>query len=157
MNRLSIQPALSSDWPAFVGDVLAYQGWDNSALARRAGVDPSMVGRWLSGENLPTIESIRGVCRAAEVDIREGLIAAGLFTEVELSYVPDPEPDLSKVSDEALAAEGLKRMKRGRRKAALPVVEMVHSTHEQDGTVDMHVVRENGSSARSVDPSSSDG
>lgn len=131
MNKLVTRQHDHSSWPYFVADQLAYRGWDNSTLAAKAGVDRSMVGRWISGETKPTIDSIRGVCLAAKVDIREGLIAAGLFTEDELSYHPDPRPDFSKVSDDELLEEMRQRM--GRRGKRAEVVET--HTDASDGEV----------------------
>jgi hypothetical protein len=61
----------------------------------------------------PTIETIRAICDALHRDIREGLVAAGLFTAKELKLrEPVAGLDFTTVTDEELLAEVMRRMKR---------------------------------------------
>lgn len=83
-------------------------------MARAANIDRSLIGRWLNEGTQPSIESIRAVSRAFHRDIREGLVATGLFTDKEL-YIDGPaEPDMRLVDDDRLLNEVRRRMGRGR-------------------------------------------
>jgi len=124
-----------------VADLIAYTGWDSQTLGKLAGIDPSMVGRWVRGETQPGIESIRGVCKAAGLDIREGLVAAGMLTEDELHFEAQTkkiyEPDWRRISDEAFLAENHRRMRRH-----LHADADVHVTAEQSGVVNGYTIAE---------------
>lgn len=104
------QAPLDQGWPAFVQWYLDLTGWKGGTLASRAGIDRSLPGRWLSKENDPKVESIKLVCRALGVDCREGLIAAGFFTEQDLGY--GPNSDIKLFSERQLLAELSRRMNR---------------------------------------------
>lgn len=104
------QAPLDQGWPAFIKFYLDLTGWKGGTLASRAGIDRSLPGRWLSKENDPKVESVRQVCRALGVDCREGLIAAGFFTEQDLGY--GPNSDIKLFSERQLLAELSRRMNR---------------------------------------------
>lgn len=128
-------------WAHYVQTHLDSLGWTNSVLANAADIDRSLVGRWLDGSTQPTIESVRAVCRALHRDIREGLVAAGIFTEDEMKVSAPAAPDIRMISDEELLAEVGRRMARGRLRVAAAEVDVV-DVGEQTG-VDMGETEEN--------------
>ncbi len=50
-------------------------GLSQAALARQAGKPTSVIGRWERNEVKPSLETLREVIRACELDLRLGLIA----------------------------------------------------------------------------------
>lgn len=102
----------SARWAEWVQQHLDALGWTNIDLARAAGIDRSLIGRWLNDGTRPTIESIRAVCRAFHRDIRQGLIMAGLFTEAEMQTSAPAAPDVRLLGDEELLGEVRRRMRR---------------------------------------------
>jgi transcriptional regulator with XRE-family HTH domain len=100
----------ATGWGNYLQGQLASRGWSNSQLSDRADVNRSLIGRWLSGETLPEIDSIRRVCQALGTDIREGLIRAEIFTAREMNLTDDGRPDLTMIRDEDLVAELQRRL-----------------------------------------------
>ena len=79
-------------------------------LARTANIDRSLIGRWLNEGTVPSIDSIRAVSRAFRRDIREGLVATGLFTEEEMHFQTPTAPDLRMLGDDELLGEVRRRL-----------------------------------------------
>jgi transcriptional regulator with XRE-family HTH domain len=46
-------------------------GWNDSELGRRCKVAPSTVGRWLSGERYPSLETLETIGIAVEMTVSE--------------------------------------------------------------------------------------
>jgi len=105
-------PDGGSGWAEYVQTHLDALGWSNATLAAAAGLDRSLIGRWLNEGKLPSIESVRAVSRAFHRDIREGLIAAGYFTEDEMKVKAAQAPDIRLLDDDTLLDEVKRRMKR---------------------------------------------
>lgn len=99
-------------WGAYVQRQLDVRGWSNTDLATAGDFDRSLIGRWINEDKQATIESIRAVCKAFGRDIREGLIAAGLFTPAELRVSLPGPPDVGLLSDAELIMEVARRMNR---------------------------------------------
>lgn len=52
-----------------INEILREKGWSGSELARRAGLDRSLVSIWQSGRSSPTLVSLQKIARAAEIDV----------------------------------------------------------------------------------------
>src|SRR5690606_12973243 len=111
-SRDSAEPQGGSGWAEYVQTHLDALGWNNATLAAAARLDRSLVGRWLNEGKQPSIESVRAVAKAFHRDIREGLIAAGYFTEEEMKVSARQRPDLHLLDDDELLAEVKRRMSR---------------------------------------------
>ena len=111
-SRDSAEPQGGSGWAEYVQTHLDALGWNNATLAAAARLDRSLVGRWLNEGKQPSIESVRAVAKAFHRDIREGLIAAGYFTEEEMKVSAPQRPDLHLLDDDELLAEVKRRMSR---------------------------------------------
>jgi hypothetical protein len=112
-KRRPTGPAPPTRWGAYVQHHLDLRGWTNTDLAHAGDFDRSLVGRWINEDKQASIDSIRSVCRAFGRDIREGLIAAGLFEPDELRVAMAGTPDTGLLSDEQLLLEVAARMARG--------------------------------------------
>lgn len=117
---------MDQGWPAFIQFYLDLTGWKGGTLAARAGIDRSLPGRWLSGENAPKVESVRQICRALGVDCREGLIAAGFFTEKDLGY--GPSSDIRLFSERQILGELSRRMNLHRPQGPMANLQLVDET-----------------------------
>lgn len=100
------------DWASFLTYHLRELGWENTDLAEAIGIDRSQVSRWLRRESFPREASIRAVCRALRVDIRYGIVAAGMFTaeEMKLKARPSNRELLRTYKSEELTDELLRRV-----------------------------------------------
>jgi transcriptional regulator with XRE-family HTH domain len=114
-NDTVAAPRKWRDWAEYVRAHLDALEWSPSKFAQVSGLDRSMITRWLKRETEPAIDSIRAAARAFDRDIREGLVAAGFFTEEEMGFFRDEkiagEPDLRLVDDDDLLDELKRRMK----------------------------------------------
>lgn len=124
-------------WAEFLAKHLHELAWENLDLAKATGLDRSQVSRWLRHEGQPTPDSIRKVCKAFGVDIRRGIVAAGLFTadEMKLRSRPSNRELLSTCTAQELAAAVLDRMTGGGEAAAPPVVGQGTFTEQHRPTV----------------------
>lgn len=52
-----------------IDQILRENGWSASELARRAGLDRSLVSIWQSGRSSPTLVSLQKIARAAGVNV----------------------------------------------------------------------------------------
>lgn len=80
---------VSKKSPAGFGRYLARRmvarGYEsNSALGRDLGVNPSDIGRWISGETQPSVERLRKLAPVLDVPVLELLIEAGHITRREV-------------------------------------------------------------------------
>lgn len=65
-----------------------------SALAKRSGVDQSVISRWLNEGRTPQVEQLRKVAEPLGTDLRALLIAAGYASEQDLPQgAPVPTRD----------------------------------------------------------------
>ncbi len=61
----------------FFQEQMRRKGWNQSELAREIHTAPSVLGRWMSGENRPTTDKLRQVARGLRVDYGQLLERAG--------------------------------------------------------------------------------
>lgn len=102
---------IEDDWPAFLDRYMGELGWGNLDLARASGIDRSQVSRWRNGEGLPRNDKIRAVCSCLRLDIRYGIVAAGLFTAEEMKLRRPPVREaLRAATPEELTGELLGRV-----------------------------------------------
>jgi transcriptional regulator with XRE-family HTH domain len=100
-------------WADYLKSHLARLEWTNAYLADSAGLDRSLVGRWINEEAYPSVDSVRKVCRAIRRDIREGLEASGLLTRAELRRTGDTgKLELNMFDDDELLEEVRHRLTR---------------------------------------------
>ncbi|OPC81841.1 hypothetical protein B4N89_13645 [Embleya scabrispora] len=69
-------------------DLDSPRGGGRSQLAADAGMSASAVGRLLKAETMPDLDSMIGLARALDVDVREILIRSGKLTEEDLPLNP---------------------------------------------------------------------
>jgi transcriptional regulator with XRE-family HTH domain len=72
------------------------RGWNNSELARRANISPSMVSVVISGHSKPGINFCVGVARAFNMSPEQVQRLAGLIPPLP---APDDDPDLREIFD----------------------------------------------------------
>lgn len=118
--------ARSTRWWSWVQRWLDAYGWSPADLARAVkaetggdGPDESVIGRWKTRGATPTNENIRVVAKVLKRDVREALIASGLFTARELNAPwPDYRTLLASAPDEDFADEAQARLTRRRHSPA---------------------------------------
>ncbi len=72
----------------FFQEAMRRNGWNQSDLARAVHTAPSVVGRWLNGENRPTPDKLRQVATGLHVDYGTLLVRAGYLEETRSSRSP---------------------------------------------------------------------
>lgn len=72
----------------FFQEIMRRNGWNQSELARATHTAPSVVGRWLNGENRPTTEKLRQVASGLHVDYGTLLVRAGYLEETRNARSP---------------------------------------------------------------------
>lgn len=112
-NRRTKLPSHLRDWPSFIRYHMQSTGLKMTGLAQAAGINRSLIYRWLDDEGgiLPEVKSVRAICKALDIDARDGLIAAGIFTARELRYGAE-FMDITVFTDLELASETMRRMQR---------------------------------------------
>jgi transcriptional regulator with XRE-family HTH domain len=133
-------------WANYLRHHLARLEWTNADLADAAGLDRSLVGRWINGEAQPTVTSVRKVCKAIRRDIREGLEESGLLTRAELRRTGDTgKLELNMFNDDELLDEMRRRLIR---RPGAPVTPASSSTFsEASGGVSADWAEQNGDAA----------
>jgi transcriptional regulator with XRE-family HTH domain len=73
-------------WGRYVEETRAAIPMTVLELSAATGIDKAVILRWAhsAGPSTPTNETVRKVCAALGRPIREGLVAAGLFTHEEM-------------------------------------------------------------------------
>lgn len=82
----------STDFPAYLGRAIKAAGFDRPTFfARKAGIDPSVVFRWLSGEQRPSVASLERVAPILGVPVPE-LVAVAYPSAGDAAAKPtDPD------------------------------------------------------------------
>ena len=114
MKKRHTRPPELQSWKAFIQFHLKNNGLKPNQLAVASGLNRSLFYRWLDSNGdgaQPQVESIRAVCAALDVDAREGLIAAGYFTEAQLRY-GSAYVDLNQFTDLEMLSDLMRRMQR---------------------------------------------
>jgi transcriptional regulator with XRE-family HTH domain len=81
------------------------------SIAERAGLDPSTLSRQLSKDK-PSAQTIVAICRAFDLPLLEGFVAAGFITDEEADYAGQ-QAHLGAVPSVLLAEELSRRAKTG--------------------------------------------
>ena len=87
-------------WAAFLADMTTRPGWTQLRLARESGIHRTTITRWLAGKGGLTIDSVRKVAKALDVDMRVAMAAAG-----DLVEDTEQDPTIRMIRDAALPPE----------------------------------------------------
>jgi transcriptional regulator with XRE-family HTH domain len=86
-------------------------GFSQAELARRAGKPTSTIGRWERGEVLPSLETLRAVVRACDLELTFRLANAGRDEHdgvlIERALAQSPAERVAAAADAANAVERL--------------------------------------------------
>lgn len=80
-----------------------------SAIAKRAGISQSAVGRWK--DSAPKPGNVRAFAVAYDRPVLEAFIEAGFLTQQDANLITPPI-DLTRISDDELIEEVRRRVKR---------------------------------------------
>ncbi|MDO4919897.1 helix-turn-helix transcriptional regulator [Kocuria sp.] len=81
-------------------------------LAKASGIQPSKLSRQLSGETALSMETLRDLARATDLDMLDLFEVAGMITRHEARALRS-ENSLQQATDEQVAEEVLRRMQHG--------------------------------------------
>jgi transcriptional regulator with XRE-family HTH domain len=73
-------------FPGWLQTKMAERGWNALRLAHEIDVVPSLVSRWMSATQIPSVESLKAIADALQVSEVETLTAAGYLSP---EVVPD--------------------------------------------------------------------
>lgn len=113
-----------STWATFLVQQTARPGWSVARLARESGIHRSTIFRWIKGDGGITMQSIRAIADALQVDMQVALLAAGNLVMAPPPVDPreDPviqmilsDPEWSEAERTALVKRELTRIERERR------------------------------------------
>lgn len=99
-------------WARWLREQLRERDWQPIEITRRTGIASSQTSRWLDSPRVPDVPSIKKVCRAFDVPVVTGLLAAGVLDRSDIDGVVVEVVDLSRVSGRALADEVAERLLR---------------------------------------------
>lgn len=101
------------------------------AIALPAGMDPSTLGRQLTGKSALSVETVVALCRTHHLDMADAFVAAGFITEEEAQRL-GAHVSLTAFADLELAREIVRRIEEGEATEALtgdlPTGENDHAT-----------------------------
>ena len=100
-------------WWAWVQRHLDERGWTGSDLARHAGINRSIIGRWREGAQ-PEVPTARALAAALGHPLLEVLVAAELITPEEAGVTEVTVVTVAQMSDGELLAELAERLQRTR-------------------------------------------
>lgn len=115
-----------------LGKLSTERGWKANELARRAGVSPSTVGRWLADERRPFDDSLLAVARLFGVRV-EYLIDDAQEQPPGPSLTPDEERILWLVRAARLTADDVAAAVAGRRQGAASTGTVLQSRDPETG------------------------
>jgi transcriptional regulator with XRE-family HTH domain len=84
-------------------------GLTQAELAERADTAPSAIGRWERGEVRPSLETVKGLCRAAGYDLTLGLTPTDSHDRTLIRACLERTP-AQRLSDMLTAVRALERM-----------------------------------------------
>lgn len=95
-------------WGTFLDTIRVEKGWkDDAELARRIGVNQSLISNWRSGSQ-PTIERLRSIADATGISLLRLMVESGHITEDEAEGKAPPAPESPQFSAvEAVMADRL--------------------------------------------------
>jgi transcriptional regulator with XRE-family HTH domain len=78
----------STGFPGWLQAKMAERGWNALRLAHEIDVVPSLVSRWMSATQIPSVESLKAIAQAFQISEIEAMTAAGYLSPDEVSDDP---------------------------------------------------------------------
>ena len=108
-------------------------------IAERAGMDHTKLARQLRGASTLTMETLRDISRGTGLDMLDLFTRADLITPEEAADIRAGF-DVTRLTDQQLAAEVLRRMERGSETLEQPISEPLEASNVSDLSVRRHRV-----------------
>lgn len=104
-------------------------------LAELAGLNPSIVNRWINNKAIPTIEALRAIAPHLGLPLRLLVVRAGYMTSEEVGLSDDPTPPTGhhSLEDEIRADPRIRK----EQKAAL--IQLIETLFEEDSSTSTDV------------------
>jgi transcriptional regulator with XRE-family HTH domain len=78
----------SEGFPGWLQAKMKAKGWNALRLAHEIDVVPSLVSRWMSATQIPSVESLKALAAAFQISEIEAMTAAGYLSPAEVSDDP---------------------------------------------------------------------
>jgi transcriptional regulator with XRE-family HTH domain len=78
----------SEGFPGWLQAKMKAKGWNALRLAHEIDVVPSLVSRWMSATQIPSVESLKAIAQAFQISEIEAMTAAGYLSPAEVSDDP---------------------------------------------------------------------
>jgi transcriptional regulator with XRE-family HTH domain len=95
----------SEGFPGWLQAKMKAKGWNALRLAHEIDVVPSLVSRWMSATQIPSVESLKAIAQAFQISEVEAMTAAGYLSPAEVSDDPRRLEILRRVSSVELTHE----------------------------------------------------
>jgi transcriptional regulator with XRE-family HTH domain len=95
----------STGFPGWLQAKMAERGWNALRLAHEIDVVPSLVSRWMSATQIPSVESLKALAAAFQISEIEAMTAAGYLSPDEVTTDPRRLEILRRVSSVELTHE----------------------------------------------------
>lgn len=92
-------------WAAYVAALIDTTGGRASDLARRAGINSSIISRWLTTTAQPDLPTLRKISEALHIPLLELLVRSGHLTEQEAGMKLPATPPRPSTPEEAIRAD----------------------------------------------------
>jgi transcriptional regulator with XRE-family HTH domain len=102
-------------------------------LAEQAGVNPSLVNRWLNGKTMPSIENLRAIAEPLGLEPRELWVRAGYMTRAEVGLEGPPTPPTGRHSIEDEIRADI-RIRGDRKEPLIALLETLREEYSDDRT-----------------------
>lgn len=95
----------TSTWAAYVAALINTTGGRASDLARAAGINNSIISRWLTTTAQPDLPTLRKISDALRIPLLELLVRSGHLTEQEAGMKLPTTPPRQSSPEEAIRAD----------------------------------------------------
>lgn len=132
--RVHVSDAGRGTWATFLTQMTTRPGWSVARLAREAGIHRSTIFRWIKGDGGLTLQSVRAIAHALNVDPEVALLAAGNLIQTEPQQRErDPEIELIMAApvDDATRRRMLERLAMWRQRDEARIVELRRQDQER--------------------------
>jgi transcriptional regulator with XRE-family HTH domain len=92
-------------FPQWLQDRMRDRGWNASDLARELDVVPSLVSRWMTERQQPSLESLKAIAQALHLSEHEVFMAAGHLQPLETDDDPRKQELIRKIMELELTEE----------------------------------------------------
>jgi transcriptional regulator with XRE-family HTH domain len=92
-------------FPGWLQAKMAERGWNALRLAHEIDVVPSLVSRWMSATQIPSVESLKAIAQAFQISEIEAMTAAGYLSPDAVTDDPRRLELLRQLQDVVLTQE----------------------------------------------------